>query len=155
MSMTTCRECGVSVSSEAEKCPGCGVDNPSKEKHIFSIIFKIIGTVVVLVIAFAILTYSPDSKSQASCEITDRTLIADVFVIDGQPDAGYLHRAKVRNNGKTGEVEVKAKLSTSEGEFNRSQKANIKAGEDFDFSFAFHEPSVNAQNVQYTTSCRP
>jgi hypothetical protein len=38
MTMTRCRECGAEVSSDAKKCPKCGIDAPAKTKYTLQLI---------------------------------------------------------------------------------------------------------------------
>lgn len=33
MAITTCRECGQSVSDQAEQCPHCGINTPCADKY--------------------------------------------------------------------------------------------------------------------------
>ena len=62
MAISTCRECGHSVSSEAKACPGCGAVNPDIAKHkgnnIIKFIAVIVGVIAVIVsIAIILLVF--------------------------------------------------------------------------------------------------
>ena len=155
MSITTCRECGENVSSEAEKCPACGIKNPAKLKNVFSMIGNGIGLVVFVFIGLAVIGYFSESSSQAKCKLLNNSLNSDVFLVKGEPDAGYRYNVGVINTGDRGEITITATLSTSEGEFSRKQTLVFGSQEKSSLSFTFHEPTVNASNVQGRLSCRP
>ena len=91
MAMTSCRECGAQVSDEAETCPSCGIENPCKQKNVLSSIGGLIkglfGWAVIIVIGLGIIGYLAENVSQAECELVSRSLDADMFFIDGEPDA--------------------------------------------------------------------
>lgn len=50
MAISTCRECGHSVSSEAKACPGCGAVNPAMLKHKSSNTIKMVAIIAGIVI---------------------------------------------------------------------------------------------------------
>lgn len=62
MALVECRECGASVSSEANNCPQCGISNPQKGKVSFTAVFAILGS---LVFAVAMLS-NPKNNSEKS-----------------------------------------------------------------------------------------
>ena len=156
MAMTSCRECGAQVSDEAETCPSCGIENPCPQKNVFSSIGSVIkglfGWAVIIVVGLGIIGFLAD-VSQAECELVSRSLDADMFLIDGEPDAGFTYSAVVKNVGEAGEITVTAELSTSEGAFERKQRLNFAAQEEKRISFGFHEPTINAQNIEGTIRC--
>lgn len=61
MALTTCRECGVQVSTQARTCPSCGLVSPSHEearrKAKRDVTLQVLLAVVGMVIAFAVLDY--------------------------------------------------------------------------------------------------
>ena len=71
-----------------------------------------------------------------------------VAVVDGQLDAGVNVEISVRNEGKSGFIQVKAMLSSSEGSFSRSQEVYFKEKETKDLKFLIHEVTINADNLQ-------
>jgi len=155
MSITNCRECGEKVSTEADKCPSCGIKNPAMSKNVGSIIGNVIGTIFFIFIGLAVIGWLSESTPKASCQMTNKSLNEDVFIIDGEPDAGYRIDVAVKNVGEKGEIVVKAKLSTSEGEFERRQTLVFDSQETTNLSFNFHEPTINVENVQASLSCGP
>lgn len=125
-----------------------------------------IGGLVVVVIVGGILMTNKTARSKvselinsvssdASCQIHSHKLQKDLFIIRNDSDFGYLLAAKVYNAGKTGAIYFKAELTTSEGEYQRSQKMEFAAGEVRTLYFQFPEPTINATNVRYTVSCSP
>ena len=52
----------------------------------------------------------------------------DVGIINGEMDAGVKVTVNVRNVGESGFINVKPEISTSEGEWNRSQDVRYKGG---------------------------
>lgn len=159
MSITTCRECGKNVSSKAKTCPSCGIKNPAMSKNVFSIIGNIIRTIVFFFIGLVVIGFIGaavfDSSNKAKCELLSRSLKPDLFLIQGEADAGYRYNVRVKNIGEKGEITIVAKLSTSEGEFKREQTLLFDSQEERNLSFTFHEPTVNATNIQGNISYRP
>jgi len=78
-----------------------------------------------------------------------------MFVVAGEFDAGYAVETILRNASGTGEVGVVAILSTSEGNFRRAQNIVIEEGKSVKLRYEFHEPTINADNVQGQISCSP
>lgn len=155
MSMTTCRECKVSVSDEAEKCPSCGIKNPAMSKNISSIIGTVVGTIFWIIVALALIGHFSKSSSKANCELIGKSLNEDIFLIQGEPDAGFRFDVTVKNSGDKGEITFNAKLSSSEGEFERKQTLMFNSQETSTLSFNFHEPTINVDNVQASVTCEP
>lgn len=72
----------------------------------------------------------------------------DVQLRKGWPDAGVTTKTVVTNTGRRGMVMVAVTLSCSEGEWGREQKILFDPGETRTVEFFFHEPTINATNVQ-------
>jgi len=126
-----------------------------------NIIGNIVGVIAglfigIIAIGFigAIIT-GDDASSKAACELMERSLDADVFLVRGEADAGYRYNVRVKNKGEKGDLTIIANLSTSEGEFERKQTLAFDSQEIRDLSFAFHEPTINASNIQGSITCRP
>ena len=96
-----------------------------------------------------------DPGNEAVGEIVTVHQMPDVGVLDGVPDAGVRVKAVVKNAGKKGVLRVRAKLSTSEGEWVREQQLHFDADETKDLRWFFHEPTVNASNVQSWVEVSP
>lgn len=96
-----------------------------------------------------------DPGNEARGEIVTVHQQLDIGVMDGAPDAGVLVKTSIKNVGQGGFIRVKAKLSTSEGEWEREQKLHFDANETKDLSWFFHEPTVNALNVQSWVQASP
>lgn len=163
MSLTNCRECGENVSSKAKTCPSCGIKDPSKGKNVLHIIGNTIGAVVGAFIGLALFGFfmaviagiASESSSKAECKLLDNSLEADVFFIQGEPDAGYRYNVTMENVGEKGEITITAVLSTSEGVFKREQTLLFDKQEIRKLSFAFPEPTINASNIQGRLSYQP
>jgi hypothetical protein len=79
----------------------------------------------------------------------------DSVVVDGSFDYSIVVYFTVENVGKDGVIKVSPWLSTSEGEWSRSQHIHFQAGESKDFKYIFNEPTVNAANMQYGVNISP
>lgn len=93
--------------------------------------------------------------NEAVGHIVEVHQVADVGLINGEPDAGVRVKTTIRNEGKEGFLRVKARLSSSEGEWTREQKLHFDSGESKDLAWFFSEPSVNASNVQSWVEVSP
>mgnify|MGYP007077470571 CR=1 FL=1 len=76
-------------------------------------------------------------------------------LVRGEADYGIKVSFEVTNSGEAGIITVGPWLSTSEGEWDRKQKVTFDAGETRSFSYLFHEPTVNASNIQYGVTVSP
>ena len=81
--------------------------------------------------------------------------LGDVGLIDGVPDAGVRVQTTIKNEGKEGFLHVKARLSSSEGEWSREQKLHFISGESKELAWFFSELSVNASNVHSWVEVSP
>lgn len=79
--------------------------------------------------------------SNLRCEDTSR-------IVNGQFDYGFNVVFTVKNTGQLGAINVKAELSTSEGEWQREQNLNFTAGESQTLTYFFDEPTINVNNPQ-------
>lgn len=93
--------------------------------------------------------------SAAVCKPVAAKVDADVFLINGEPDAGFTVHATIANTGKEGPIKVKAVLTTSEGTFTREQSVSFPENATRVLDFGFPEPTINATNVQGVVSCSP
>jgi hypothetical protein len=81
--------------------------------------------------------------------------LADVGMINGEPDAGYSVSFTLLNKGETGTIQVRVLLSTSEGDFVRERSVHLEGGSSMPLRFFIHEPTINAENIQSRVSCLP
>ena len=72
-----------------------------------------------------------------------------------EPDAGIQFGFVVTNEGEEGLLTISAQLSCSEGEWERTQRLRFRKGQRRKVSYFFHEPTVNATNVQSTAAVLP
>jgi hypothetical protein len=86
--------------------------------------------------------------SKARGEVSNLKITADVGLINDQPDAGYRVAFNLTNRGGDGMISIRPWLSCSEGNYTRTQDMQFSAGEVRALSYFFHEPTINATNVQ-------
>jgi pSer/pThr/pTyr-binding forkhead associated (FHA) protein len=121
-----------------------------------------LGVAVGVVVAFIaikvctriakVVTAAPTSA--AKCQIVDGGWKEGMRVA-AQPDYAIDAVLMLKNVGQDGEIQIRAVLSTSEGEFERTQKLVLKANQTQKVTYQFHEPSVNVRNVQLRPECGP
>jgi hypothetical protein len=95
------------------------------------------------------------AASKAAGVVSNITVDPDAGIVDGEPDAGFLVKYTVANTGEQGLITLTTRLSTSEGEWSRQQRLSFAAGETMTVSYFFHEPTVNAKNIQATVNVFP
>jgi hypothetical protein len=93
--------------------------------------------------------------SKARCTVSNTSGAADSFVTNGEADFGYTVVVDVKNSGEAGDIILKVKLSSSEGEWQREQTVRFGAGQSQELKFGFSEPSINATNIRYGVQCLP
>lgn len=76
-------------------------------------------------------------------------------IVDGQPDAGINVKVTVTNVGSEGFISIRPELSTSEGEWSRSQDLNFSKGESKTLTYFFKEPTLMADNIQCRVGVTP
>jgi hypothetical protein len=94
-------------------------------------------------------------SSRANAQLEKSTWEDDIEIRDGWPDAGVRTKMDVTNIGKRGMILVAVTLSCSEGEWGREQKMLFEEGERRIVEFFFHEPTINATNIQTRTRLIP
>jgi hypothetical protein len=105
----------------------------------------------------AVIAPSPGRVSvpqRALCEVHEVQVAANSFVVRNQMDFGYTLKGIVRNSGPDATLQLVATLSTSEGEYQRARSLYFKSGGVMNVSFDYHEPTVNAANIQGRIGCR-
>jgi hypothetical protein len=95
------------------------------------------------------------TMSNARAEASNITCTSDVGLVNGELDAGVKVSVTVKNVGKAGFINIKPELSTSEGEWTRSQNLQFNAGETKTLTYFFHEPTVNASSIQCRIEVSP
>lgn len=93
--------------------------------------------------------------SEAIGDLSHLKVEPSTDIINGEFDAGYLITFVVTNRGKTGPIKIRPSLSSSEGEWSRSQTINFNRGESKRFSYFFHEPSISATNIYESVRLTP
>lgn len=121
-----------------------------------------VGLVVALGIALWWLFDTPGGErfrlnltSDASCALGDVFHRPEVFLANGQFDAGYVVQTTIENTGRQGRILVEASLTTSEGTLTRRQWETFGPGERREVRVNFPEPTVAASNPSSYLSCSP
>lgn len=94
------------------------------------------------------LTAAAAAVACASGRVSNVTCEHDVRLVNGLMDYGVSVAAQVENAGDTGEITLRVALSTSEGEWSRSQTLTIDGGQTKSLSWFFPDPTINATNIQ-------
>lgn len=94
-----------------------------------------------------------DSKARG--KMSPAVCKPDVGMANDDFDAGISVQATLANLGQSGPLEVEARLSTSEGEWTRSERVTLEAGAEQSLSFFFAEPTVNATAIRCTMTVQP
>lgn len=79
----------------------------------------------------------------------------DTVLVNGEPDLAYAVYFTIENVGKRGIINISPWLSSLEGEWARTQKLTFSPGEKMRLKYVFHEPSINASNIQYGVKVYP
>lgn len=94
-------------------------------------------------------------ESKAVPEVVSHAINPDVWVVEDEFDYGQRVALKLRNTGEQGSVIVNVVLSTSEGEWTRTQTVTMAAAEIKELAYVFTEPTVNAANIEYRITTLP
>jgi hypothetical protein len=79
----------------------------------------------------------------------------DVRITSEGPDYGVTVTATIKNVGRAGSLMISPEISTSEGEWDRTQHLHFAANETKTLSWFFPEPTINAGNIQYQVGVFP
>lgn len=109
-----------------------------------------------------LLACDPDTKreieaamSRAAGTVSDLSASEETALVNGEPDYGVKVKFTLLNVSEAGLITITTRLSTSEGEWSRSQKLSFSAGESKLLTYFFHEPTINATNIQYSVTVSP
>lgn len=89
------------------------------------------------------------AASKAKPELIDHKINVDAWVVNGEFDYGAKVDLNLKNNGERGDIQIMVTLSSSEGEWTRTQNLMFDADETKQLSYVFTEPTVNASNIEY------
>lgn len=79
----------------------------------------------------------------------------DTRIRAGEWDYGLSVSFTVTNVGEQGLIRVSPWMSCSEGEWSRVQNLEFAPGERRRLTYFFHEPSINASNIEYGVRVTP
>ena len=96
----------------------------------------------------------PDPRFMPVCTIQSVERQPEVFIINGEPDAGYKVLVTVKNIGQPGEIQVATRLGTSEGDWETVRRRMFEVNETQVLRFDFPDPTINASNIQAVAECR-
>jgi hypothetical protein len=118
------------------------------------------GLGVAAVIAFVAIVYLAKQEnfnpqaSEIDCAVEQVEAEPFVFVLNDQPDAGFVVMARIANRGTSASISVSARLSTSEGDFERTTTRQFSEKSSQVIRIDFPEPTANAANIQALVRCR-
>lgn len=110
--------------------------------------FKWTGSLLALVLIILVALGCEEFGSRAKGRIVEKQCSPSAGLVNGEMDYGVEVKLRIKNVGDTGLIKVTPAISTSEGEWQRSQKLTFKAGEEKTLTYFFHEPTINVTNVQ-------
>lgn len=121
-------------------------------KNNKELVFSLIGLA-----GFIILGLGSDGKppSKAKGQVSNVRCEHDTRVINGDLDYGVSVTLTAKNVGEPGNITIVPRLSTSEGEWDREQSLSFGAGEARTLTYFFHEPTINATNIQCRAKAFP
>ncbi|HYG80138.1 MAG TPA: hypothetical protein VD861_07120 [Pyrinomonadaceae bacterium] len=125
-----------------------GTRQPSECKFNRSTSFITVALLMISLIGCR--TLLSKAKGQASNLKCD----SDVGFVKGELDAGVKITVSVKNVGEAGFITIRPELSTSEGDWSRSQELHFDAGESKTLSYFFDEPTINAMRDTASVQCR-
>lgn len=124
---------------------------------IWAGVLKFFGYVFFALIAFGIIAILRENGTMFtpanSCNVHTVKIETMPFVVNGEFDAGYQVTAVVGNEGPANAIGIVAKLTSSEGDFHRKQTIPFNKNEFKTLTYQFHEPTINATNVNAIVSC--
>lgn len=89
------------------------------------------------------------AASKAKPELLDHEINVDAWVVNNEFDYGAKVDLNLKNNGERGDIQIMVTLSSSEGEWTRTQNLIFDAAETKKLTYVFTEPTVNATNIEY------
>jgi len=115
------------------------------------------GRLITLAAAAVLLAALPGCFSRAKGKASGLTCKAGLGVMDDKPDAGVNLKVTVTNVGEAGSIKISPEISTSEGEWSRSQSLQFGKGEVKNLTYFFHEPTINVDvdNIQCRVGVSP
>ena len=92
----------------------------------------------------------------AKGQVVDTKVAPEVFIVNGEPDVGYVVKVKVKNIGTgAGALDVRVVLRTDQGDFERSREGNFAIDETRLMTFQFSEPNMNTAEASAQVSVAP
>lgn len=93
--------------------------------------------------------------SKATGQVEKISSEKDVQIINGEADYGIKLTIIVKNVGESDSIRITPQLSSSEGEWERTQNLYFDAGQTKTLTYFFHEPTINATNIHYSVNVFP
>jgi hypothetical protein len=87
-------------------------------------------------------------KRIVKVEVVNVGVKDEIFLINGDLDAGFKVTGTVQNGGDRGLFEVAATLSCSEGEYTKKRTLLLEQNQNDVVAFDFPEPTANATNAK-------
>jgi len=109
---------------------------------------RVISLMVITLLSMFLIGCPRGLTSRAKGQASNLRCEHDIGFVKGEPDAGITVSVTVKNVGEAGFITIRPELSTSEGEWNRSQDLQFNAGETKTLTYFFDEPTINATSIQ-------
>lgn len=88
-----------------------------------------------------------------SCKLERVEVNADVFVVNGEMDAGFVVDVFTKRTAQDGQVTINVVLSSTEGDVRKRRTVFLEKDKLNKVSFQVHEPTIAAQQVSASASC--
>jgi hypothetical protein len=120
-------------------------------------VLRYIGYAIVGLVAIVIMLGLRGSSitSHASAQLSSIRASGDAELVNGEMDYGVLVTFTVTNTGEEGAITVTPSVSCSEGTWTRKQEVLFAPGQSMELKYFFHEPTINATNIQSLVKCQP
>lgn len=112
------------------------------------------ATAIILII---VISKGPDvvrALAEPACQIISVKGDHDVFLTNGEADAGVRVTALVKKLKRDGDVTVSVTVSASDGEWQKSTTGTMKMNEQRNAVLQFPETTITSDNIRYNAICR-
>ncbi|MCO5146664.1 MAG: hypothetical protein M9895_10880 [Aquamicrobium sp.] len=126
---------------------------------IGAVIGLIIGLSILAGMAFIVIHFGSKFIRNFSdnviyaCRVEKIDVNNEVFIINNDSDYGFVVNVLVRREYRDGDVTVKVRLSSTEGDIEKRRTIYMKKDQASVVQLQFPEPTINAQQVQAFASC--
>lgn len=131
------------------------IEKSERDALVFGGILLVVGIAAVLIFKTQIrsaidgLVANVKNSTNASIQVASIDTNPGTRIRSGEPDDGIELTCVVSNQSDTSrDITITATLSSSEGEWEREQTLRFNANESKELEYFFHEPTIDATNLQ-------